>query len=205
MSTPGEAQKPIEAGRLKGFTDINPVYRFKRLTEVFGPCGIGWKYTVDKLWLETHDTETKAFAQISIYYKQDEQWIGPVPGIGGSSFVSKERNGIYVNDECYKMALSDAIGTACKALGMSADIYYSKDRTKYSGHGDPGQPQPVVKAPSYTPQKCEVCGNEIADVKFKSGKIQKAGDIIRYTEQQTGKRLCYYCYKKLNMEAQKSC
>ena len=30
------------------------------------------------------------------------------------------------------MALSDAIGTACKALGMSADIYFSKDRSKYT-------------------------------------------------------------------------
>lgn len=39
-NTPTEAQKPIAAGRLKGFTDINPMWRFKALTEVFGPCGI---------------------------------------------------------------------------------------------------------------------------------------------------------------------
>ena len=46
--------------------------------------------------------------------------------------VAAEKSGLYTNDECYKMALSDAIGTACKALGMSADIYFSKDRSKYT-------------------------------------------------------------------------
>ena len=43
---PDEAKKPITAGRLKGFTDINPMWRIKRLTEMFGPCGIGWWYEI---------------------------------------------------------------------------------------------------------------------------------------------------------------
>ncbi|WP_254555280.1 hypothetical protein, partial [Salmonella enterica] len=33
-------------GRLKGMTDINPMWRIKALTEQFGPCGIGWKVEV---------------------------------------------------------------------------------------------------------------------------------------------------------------
>ena len=39
---PNEAKKEITAGRLKGFTDINPMWRIKKLTEVFGPAGFGW-------------------------------------------------------------------------------------------------------------------------------------------------------------------
>ena len=39
---PENAQKKIIAGRIKGFTDINPMWRIKALTEQFGPCGIGW-------------------------------------------------------------------------------------------------------------------------------------------------------------------
>ena len=39
---PQNAQKQIQAGRLKGMTDINPQWRIEKLTEVFGPCGIGW-------------------------------------------------------------------------------------------------------------------------------------------------------------------
>lgn len=135
--TADEAKKPIEAGRLKGFTDINPCWRMKRLTEVFGPCGIGWKYEV----VSTHtmhgpNEEQAAFVNILLYYKKDGEWSDGIPGMGGSMFVAKERSGMHTSDECFKMALSDAIGTACKALGMSADIYFSKDRSKYTDAQD---------------------------------------------------------------------
>ena len=43
---PESAIKPITSGRLKGKSDINPVYRIKRMTEIFGPCGFGWKYEI---------------------------------------------------------------------------------------------------------------------------------------------------------------
>ena len=131
--TADEAKKPIEAGRLKGFTDINPMWRFKRLTEVFGPVGIGWKFVItDKQVIPGADGVVSAFVDILLYYKCGGEWSEGIPGTGGSSFVAKEKNGLYTSDECFKMALSDAIGTACKALGMSADIYFSKDRSKYS-------------------------------------------------------------------------
>lgn len=210
QNTPEDAKKPIVAGRLKGFTDINPMFRFKRLTETFGPCGIGWKYTIDKLWLEPAGEEIKAFCQVSLYYKVDDVWNGPVPGLGGSSFIAKEKSGPYANDECYKMALSDAIGTACKALGMSADVYYAKDQTKYNtapknqrerGHGGSGsergtQLQPPASVNPYTPPKCKVCGKEITDVKFKSGVVKKSAEIIKYTKDQYGQQMCYYCMKE---------
>lgn len=131
--TADEAKKTIEAGRLKGFTDINPMWRFKRLTEVFGPCGIGWKYDiVSTNVIPGANDEVAAFVQILLYYKKNGEWSEGIPGLGGSMFVAKEKNGHHTSDECFKMALSDAIGTACKALGMSADIYFSKDRSKYT-------------------------------------------------------------------------
>lgn len=49
-SVPQEALREIKAGRLKGFTDINPMWRDKKLTELFGPCGIGWYAPIDKQW-----------------------------------------------------------------------------------------------------------------------------------------------------------
>lgn len=131
--TADEAKKTIEAGRLKGFTDINPMWRFKRLTEVFGPVGIGWKFVItDKQIVPGADGVVSAFVDILLYYKHGGEWSDGIPGTGGSSFVAKEKSGLYTSDECFKMALSDAIGTACKALGMSADIYFSKDRSKYT-------------------------------------------------------------------------
>lgn len=131
--TPDEAKKTIEAGRLKGFTDINPMWRLKRLTEVFGPVGIGWKYVItDKQIVPGADGVVSAFVDILLFYKYEDGWSEGIPGTGGSSFVAKESKGLYTSDECFKMALTDAIGTACKALGMSADIYFAKDRSKYT-------------------------------------------------------------------------
>lgn len=129
---PKEAQKAIAGGRLKGKTDINPMWRIKALTEAFGPCGIGWKYIITKQWMEAgYNGEVAAFCNIDLYIKVDGQWSDAIPGHGGNMFVQNEKNGMYTSDECFKMALTDAISVACKALGFGADIYWADDKTKY--------------------------------------------------------------------------
>ena len=131
---PERAQKPIRGGRLKGMTDINPMWRIKTLTDLFGPCGIGWYYEVKDRWIESSmsNEEITANVLISLYIKNEGAWSAPIQGIGGSKLVANEKQGLYVNDECFKMALTDAISVACKALGVGADIYWSNDNTKYN-------------------------------------------------------------------------
>lgn len=129
---PPEAKKSIQGGRLKGMTDINPMWRIKILTELFGPCGQGWYYEVtDKQIAEGANGEKVAFVDINLYTKVGEEWQKPIYGTGGSSFVAKEKNGLYTSDECFKMATTDAISVACKNLGIGADVYFEKGRTKY--------------------------------------------------------------------------
>lgn len=134
-TTPKNAQKEIKAGRLKGMTDINPMFRIKSLTEEFGPVGFGWYYEITNKWLEQGaDGVIAAFVDINLYVKYEGEWSKPIQGTGGSTFVAKEKSGLYTDDEAYKKALTDAISIACKSLGMCADIYYSKDArygTKY--------------------------------------------------------------------------
>lgn len=135
---PDEAKKPITAGRLKGFTDINPMWRIKRLTEMFGPCGIGWWYEItDKRMEAGANSEMCVFVDIKLFYRWGDTVSQPVYGTGGSSFVAKEKNGMYTSDECFKMALTDAISVAAKAIGVGADVYYAKDRDKYSNPEEP--------------------------------------------------------------------
>lgn len=130
---PKTALREIQSGRLKGKSEINPMWRIKKLTELFGPCGIGWKYTIDKQWTEACSTgEIAAFVNISLYFKYEEKWSEAIIGTGGSSFVASEKSGMHISDECYKMALTDAISVACKALGVAADVYWNSDVTKYS-------------------------------------------------------------------------
>ena len=108
-AVPEEAKKTIGAGRTKGFTDINPMWRIKMLTEVFGPCGFGWYYKVTDKHIETVGDEACAFVDIELHVKQDGDWSMPIHGTGGSRLATKEKSGVYVSDECYKMALTDAI------------------------------------------------------------------------------------------------
>jgi hypothetical protein len=146
---PKEAQKTIGAGRLKGFTDINPQWRIQALTEMFGACGFGWKYTItDKRIVEGADGVSCAFVDIDLFIKVNEQWSEAIQGTGGSSFVASERNGLYTSDECFKMALTDAISVACKALGIGADVYWSAGRTKYDTNTEqPKEQKPKEKTP----------------------------------------------------------
>lgn len=140
---PDVAKKTIAAGRLKGMTDINPMYRVKVMTEVFGVCGIGWRYEIVKQWNEQHGNEVKAFTNINLYVKVNGEWSEAIPGCGGSTLVEQNQRGIYVNDEGYKMSLTDALSVAMKALGVAADVYYQKDAdygTKYEQRVVQAQP-----------------------------------------------------------------
>ena len=151
-SVPKEATKPINAGRLKGMTDINPMFRIKSLTEDFGACGIGWYYTVDKQWVENCGNESVAFVNISLYIKVDGEWSQPIFGTGGSKIIAMESKGAYVSDEAFKMATTDAISVACKQLGYGADIYFSADRTKYTYNNDSDDSQQKSNKQNYQKQ-----------------------------------------------------
>lgn len=130
---PKEALKRIEGGRLSGKTDINPQWRYKAMTEQFGICGIGWKYEIVRVFSEPGDEgQVFAFAEVNLFIKQGE-WSCPIPGYGGSMLVEKEKAGLHANDEGYKMAITDALSTSMKMLGVAADVYAGLwDGTKYT-------------------------------------------------------------------------
>ena len=129
---PEGALKKITGGRLSGFTDIKPQWRYEVMTEVFGPCGVGWKYTIEELWQsEGADGVIVANAKIHLFIK-DGEWSDPIPGVGGAMLVAKETKGLYTSDEAYKMAVTDALGTAMKYIGVAADVYSGLwDGSKY--------------------------------------------------------------------------
>lgn len=125
---PPEALRIIQSGRLRGKSDINPMWRIKTMTENFGICGIGWKYVITKQWTETFGSEVKAYCNIDLFIKVNGEWSDAIQGTGGSSEVTMESKGAYVSDECYKMALTDALSVAMKALGVAADVYFEKGK-----------------------------------------------------------------------------
>ena len=186
-SVPDSAKRQIGAGRLKGKTDINPMWRLKTLTEQFGPCGIGWKYVItDKRLEQGANGEVAAFLDIDLFVKVDGAWSEAIPGTGGSAFVAREKSGLYTSDECFKMALTDAISVACKALGFGADVYWEADRSKYD------KPAPVTYPKGTV--ICESCGMPIKSV-TSQGIRYSPDDISDRALDRYGKRLCWGCMK----------
>lgn len=191
-SVPEAAQKEIKGGRLSGMTDINPMWRIQKLTEVFGPCGIGWKYVIrDKRLEPAGNDEIAAFVDIDLFFRTEDGWSEAIPGTGGSAFVTKERGGLHVSDECFKMALTDALSVACKAIGMGADIYWEKGRTKYDSSEPP--PEPPV---------CGRCGGPIFPITKNKEVIRDVDSLVAYTRKTFQTALCYSCMNKLKKEAE---
>ena len=152
-SVPASAKKSIQAGRLKGMTDISPMWRIRVLTELFGPCGIGWWYNITHKEIVRDDrtNQVAAFVDIMLYYvdpASGKESHG-IPGTGGATFVAQERNGPYMSDECFKMALTDAISVAAKALGVGADVYWEAGSKYASIDHDDAPPIPPEQAEYY--------------------------------------------------------
>lgn len=199
---PANAKKAIAGGRLKGMTDINPMWRVKKLTELFGPAGIGWRFDAP-VFEEKQGVrgEVMVLCYTNLYIRPEEpgdkwnDWSAPIPGVGGSMLIVTEKDGQRTDDEAYKKAYTDAQSVACKALGIGADVYWDKDKTKY----DRAEPQtpPRKKAESTAPAQifCACCGKPIQPVKTKNG-LLTAEDIAAKAKGKYGRFLCWECAKK---------
>ena len=139
MDTPKEAQKPVNNGRFSG-TDTNPMWRIKKLTEIFGPAGQGWWTQNEQFELVPFEktAEIAVFCTLELVYRDPEtqEVSNPVKGVGGNMFVVQRKSGLQLSDEAYKMAYTDALSIACKSLGFAHDIYFANDKTKYTAYSD---------------------------------------------------------------------
>jgi hypothetical protein len=169
---PPKSLKPITSGRLSGKTDINPQWRLEAMTQVFGVCGIGWKYTIDRQWTENgFGNEIMVFVNISLYVKVDGAWSEAIPGSGGHTLIQSEKQGtqFHNNDEAFKMAMTDALSVAMKAIGVGADIYAGLwDGLKYKTE----QPQPAKSS-----SKSDMTIEQARAMKTSDGKLY--GELTR--------------------------
>ena len=186
-AVPEEAQKSFNNGKFSG-TDINPMWRIKKLTELFGPAGIGWYYEVISERAEEHGDVTIAIVDLNLYVKYGGEWSKPIYGTGGNILLRKGST----SDEGYKMALTDALSVACKALGIGADIYFAKDKTKYTAEKPAEKP---VEKPAEKPHfPCSNCGKEILPVFDAEGKVRfTPAQIVNRSSASFGRPLCFDC------------
>ena len=151
-SVPENAKSPISGGPMKWKTNVNPMWRIQKLTELFGQCGVGWKIEQVSRWTEsTGQGEVAVFCEVNLFVKKDGEWSAHIFGQGGYMLMRRSTewvNGqpvsaVHIDDEAYKKAYTDAISVACKALGFAADVYYQEDETKYGTfRSETAAPQP---------------------------------------------------------------
>lgn len=131
-TVPQSALKIIDFGKLKGKYDISPQWRWEILTEVYGMCGVGWYFDIvdtEQVLVEATG-ETMLYVKVNLYIKEGNEWSKPIPGYGGDFLIYKDKNGYHGNDEAFKMAVTDALGTAAKMIGVGADVYRGLQDTK---------------------------------------------------------------------------
>lgn len=123
-------------------TAINHTYQTRRATEAFGPKGIGWGVEIlsedwrngaplidDKHGVIGH--ETVHVLRIKLWYKRGDE-RGEIISYGQTTFVGKNKHGIFTDEEAPKKSLTDAESKALASLGFSADIHLGLyDNNKY--------------------------------------------------------------------------
>jgi len=184
-TVPQDCLKQIQAGRLKGMSDIKPQWRIMKMTEQFGVCGIGWKYEIREKIFTDPDSfgQVAVFVEISLYVKINDKWSDAIPGTGGSTFIANESKGLYMSDEAVKMATTDALSVAMKMLGVGADIYMGHGGKYDNGTEQKNEPEkeyPEDNRPWLTEKLLRVVldriatgDNEVAKKTFEAYKMKK--------------------------------
>lgn len=148
-SVPPGAVRAIKGGAYgaAGLSDINPQWRIERMTELFGPCGIGWDFTPE-VWTENG----VCYAHVTVQYKHDNDWSRPVHGYGGTKIGNKD------DSDLIKSTVTDALGNALRYIGIGADVWYkpgnSSDQNQFdSKYSAPPQLAPPQDEPTAPPQQ----------------------------------------------------
>lgn len=151
------ATKPFSrAGGFRG-TATKPIYHEKKLTEHFGPCGMGWGMERPEFQLVTAENEILVFCTVAIWYV-DGRESAKVWGVGGDKVVARRGEGAFANDEAFKAAFTDALGNAMKHIGVGADVHMG-EFDKYGRDESTQKPAPAPVQQRTAPPASQSVGN----------------------------------------------
>lgn len=130
VDTPPEYLKEFKRAGGFGGKSIDPTYRIRKLTEVFGPVGKGWGFVQEDQWSDGGSGSYVVYVRGHLWYLLD-----------GERYLTNSHTGGTVcdraPDEAYKMAETDALGKCCVDLGLSCDVYMGEhDGDKYQQRED---------------------------------------------------------------------
>jgi len=129
---PAHTKGFTRGGGFRG-TAIKPMWSYRRMTEEFGPCGIGWGVNEPVFQVVPGtDGEVLVYCTASVWYIQGESQSRTIYGVGGDKVVNKFSSGLKSDDEAFKKAFTDAVTNALKLIGVGADVHMGLfDDNKY--------------------------------------------------------------------------
>ncbi len=104
-------------------TAIRPIWNQYRLTEHFGPCGVGWGTDKPEFTTMEAGGEVLVFCTLKCWYMDDDGKRAELYGVGGDKAMAKRQSGLATDDEAFKKAFTDALGNAFVRIGVSADVH----------------------------------------------------------------------------------
>lgn len=125
---PAHTKRFKRAGGFEG-TAVKPIWTERRLTEYFGPCGVGWGFDRPEFQTVPVGDEVLVYCTVRAWHGKPENTLY---GVGGDKVASKNKYGLQIDDEAFKKAATDAIGNAFKHIGCGADVHMGQfDDSKY--------------------------------------------------------------------------
>lgn len=167
--------KPITGKQYSG-NSPKPYWIVERLTDEFGPCGIGWGFTIlSERFERFSDTDTLHIAVVRFWYVMDDPrgaWEGrrgELEQIGQTKSSYTTGAGKFMLDEdAPKKSVTDALVKCASYLGFAGDIFSGRwDDSKYVAEAakewkereQEGKPEPekkpAPKAETKVPAKAE--------------------------------------------------
>ena len=131
-TTPTKHTKAITGKSYNG-TSPKPHYLVWKATETFGPCGIGWGFTIEDERVEDGaGGERLHVARVKVWYKWGNE-RGEVEHIGGTAFSGTRASGKpYTDEDAPKKSVTDALIKALSMIGFAGDIFMGRyDDSKY--------------------------------------------------------------------------
>lgn len=149
--TPKEHTKSITGKAYKG-TSPKPHYLIHKATETFGPCGIGWGFSIVRERIENGaEGEKVHIAHVRVWYKWDGE-KGEVEHVGQTMFSGFRKSGEpYTDEDAPKKSVTDALVKALSMIGFAGDIFIGRyDDSKYvaelEAEATQAAPAPAAKA-----------------------------------------------------------
>jgi hypothetical protein len=130
--TDPKAVKAITGKQYKG-NSPKPFWIVERMTDEFGPCGIGWGFTILNERMERlSETDLLHVAVVRLWYMLEGK-RGELEQIGQTKATYKKSDGgLMVDEDAPKKSVTDALVKCASYLGFAGDIFSGRwDDSKY--------------------------------------------------------------------------